>query len=235
MRILKTVLPVGLIVLTGLFFVAAVKASDSLTTLRTFDDTGDLNTFFNADPTPQFTNVSTGGISNTGAINVPIGSYDIWTTKQGYSVAGAGDIYTFSAYFKIKENNGYGGLGFASQNENTTDPYGSPEEGIGVYFHGGGGAFVNNRAETEVSWFDDIGDLVLGNWYIMIFRVSAQEENTFDLNLQIWNSDSDGNIGTIFTEQSLDGVVNSDLGGASLIYGYFSAAGSRMEKDGEDR
>jgi hypothetical protein len=108
--------------------------------------------------------------------------------------------------------------------------FGSPLKGVGVMFHGGGGAFVNNRVNTNLSWIAQKGDLILGNWYKMIFTVTALGSNTYDLNLQIWNSNSSGVLGTLFTEQSQANVVNTDLGGASIIHGYFSAAGSRMEK-----
>ena len=67
-----------------------------------FNNTSDLTTLFDDDGTPVFTNISNGGIDDSGSIDVPLGSNDLWTTKQGYSVTGAGNIYRFSAYFKIK-------------------------------------------------------------------------------------------------------------------------------------
>lgn len=218
----------GFVVLT-LFFTSQVQAT-TVSNLVTFDDTSDLSNLFNQNVGGSFTDIGFSGINNSGSVNIPIGSNAILTTKQGYSVYGKGDVYTFSAYFKIKVNAGYGGLGFSSSDTNSTDSFGSPEKGIGVMFHGGGGAFVNNRVNTNVSWIQDVGDLVLGNWYKMIFTVTAKGSNSYDLNLQIWNSDANGILGTLFTEQSLNNVVNNDLGGASIIHGYFSAAGSRMEK-----
>ena len=231
MKITRMVSKTGLALMTGfvfifLFLVVPVQAA-TVSNLVTFDNISDLTNYFNPSSSPQFTNVSTGGINNTGVVNVPLGSDEIWTTKQGYSVSGAGDIYTFSAFFKIKANSGYGGLGFSKVDTNTTDYYGSPAKGIGMVFHGGGGFFANNRIYTTVSWPPD---LVLGNWYKMIFEVTAKGSNTYDLKFQIWNSDSSGVLGTMKTEKTLAGVVNSDLGSASIIHGYFSAAGSRMEK-----
>ncbi len=214
------------VIFTASFCVPS-NAHALITNLVDFNDTTDLTDFFNSDGSAQFTNMATGGIGNTGSINVPLGTTDIWTTKQGYSVAGAGDVYTFSAYFKIQQNGGYGGLGFSNSDTNSGDFTGHPLKGIGMSFHGGGGSFVNNRVYTDVSWPPD---LVLGNWYKMIFEVSAQGNNTYDLVFQIWNSDASGVLGSMKTEKTLDGVVNADLGGASIIHGFFAAAGSRMEK-----
>ena len=215
------------ITILALFSFVSPSYAATVTNLVDFNNTSDLTNLFNPSSSPTFTNIGSSGISNSGGINVPLGSDEIWTTKQGYSVSGVGDIYTFSAFFKIKANSGYGGLGFSSADTNQTDMYGSPVKGIGMIFHGGGGFFVNNRVNTAVSWPPD---LVLGNWYKMILKVTAKGSNAYDLDFQIWNSDSDGNLGTMKTEKTMNGLVNADLGGASIIHGYFSAAGSRMEK-----
>jgi hypothetical protein len=192
-----------------------------------FDNTSNLTTLFNPDATPVFTNISNLGIGNTGSINVPSGSTDIWTTKVGYSISGAGDIYTLSAFFKIRENSGYGGLGFSVNNTNEPDSYGSPVYGLGMAFHGGGGMFINNRVQTAVSWPPD---LVLGNWYKMILKVTAKGSNLYDLNFQIWNSDANGVLGTMKTNQTLNNTSNTQVGGASTLHVYFSAAQNRMDK-----
>ncbi len=190
-----------------------------------FNDTGDLTNKFTSDGTPQFTNTSSGGLNNTGAIFVPLGSNDIWTTKQSYSISGAGDVYTFSAYFKIEANSGWGGLGFTSNSANSCDFQCQPETGIGMSFHGGGGAFVNNRVYSNVSWPPD---LVLGNWYKMILEVQNRGSSKFDLNFKIYNSDSSGELGSLKTEKTQSDVINTSLGEASTIYGFFAASGSRM-------
>ena len=195
--------------------------------LVNFNNTADLTTLFNPDATPVFSNISDQGIGNTGSINVPLGSSDIWTTKSGYTVSGEGDIYTLSAFFKIKDNSGYGGLGFSANNTNEPDGYGSPVYGLGMAFHGGGGMFINNRVQTNVSWPPD---LVIGNWYKMILKVTALGSNLFDMNFQIWDCDANGVLGSMKTEHSLSNVSNTQVGGATTLHVYFSAAGSRMEK-----
>lgn len=192
-----------------------------------FNTSTDLTDNFNDDGSPEFTAQATGGINNTGSVNVPIPSNDLWVTKQAYSVTGeAGSVYTFSAYFKVAQNGGYGNLGFTNASSASPSGIGQPPTGLGANFHGGGGAFVNNGVQTTLSWPPD---LVLGNWYWMTFEVTTKGSNTFDLKLQIWNTDSTGTIGTMKTEKTLNGVVNTDMGTASTIHGFFSAAGSRMD------
>jgi hypothetical protein len=205
--------------------ISTVKAQ--VQQLVNFDNTSNLTTLFNPDATPVFTNISDQGIGNTGSIDVPLGTYDIWTTKSGYSVSGEGDVYILSAFFKIKANNGYGGLGFSANDTNEPDGYGSPVYGLGMAFHGGGGMFINNRVQTSVSWPPD---LVIGNWYKMILKVTALGSNSFDMNFQIWNCDANGILGSMKTEQTLNNVSNTQVGSATTLHVYFSAAGSRMEK-----
>lgn len=211
-----------------LFLYAQTASAATVSSLVTFDNPSDLTDLFNHDGSPVFTNIANGGINGTGSVNVPIPSNDLWTTKQGYSVTGAaGSVYTFSAYFLVAQNSGYGNLGFTNLPSSNGTGIGQPATGIGVNFHGGGGAFVNNGTQTSLSWPPD---LVLGNWYWFTFEVVAKGSNTFDLKLQIWNTDSSGVIGTMKTEKTLANVTNTTLGSAPVIYAFFSAAGSRMSK-----
>lgn len=218
------------LLLSGIFFglllFIGVSPVSAITSGVNFNSTSDLTDNFNSDGSPVFTNQAASGINGTGSVNVPTPSNDLWTTKQSYSVSGgAGNIYRFSAYFKVAMNSGYGNLGFTSASSNTPDGIGQPPIGLGANFHGGGGAFVNNGVQTSLSWPPD---LVLGNWYWMMFEVTTKGSNTFDLKLQIWNTDATGTIGTMKTEKTQNNVVNNQMGSASIIHGFFSAAGSRM-------
>ncbi|ABG58381.1 T9SS type A sorting domain-containing protein [Cytophaga hutchinsonii] len=207
----------------------ATANGQSQTRVLEFNATTDLTDKFNDDGSPEFTNEASGGIGNSGSINVPDGSSDLWTTKEGYSVSGVGDKYVVEAFFKVAANSGYGGVGLAvnSQNENNSPGYAA--QGLGVTFHGGGGSFHSNAESFTLDWYSQSGDLVLGNWYKLVFTVESVDADTYDLNMKVYNADSDGNVGTIFTEQSEDGVVNADIGGASTLHTYFSSNGSRMQ------
>lgn len=201
----------------------------SVSSLEDFNVLTNLTNNFYDDGSPQFTATSTGGISGTASVNVPLNTTDIWTTKQAYTVSGAGDKYTFSAYFEIASNGGYGGVGFTPDTANTGDGFGSPTHGLGFYFHGGGGGFVNNRATANVAWAPD---LVYSpkTWYWLKYEVTALGGNKYDEHFEIWNSDNTGTIGTLKVQGNLNGVTNTDIGSANIIHGYFSAAGSRMDK-----
>lgn len=206
----------------------SVVNAATVSSMVDFDATTDLTNLFNHDGSPVFTNISNGGINGSGSVNVPIPSNDLWTTKQGYAVTGApGSVYTFSAYFLVAQNGGYGNLGFTNLAAASGDGFGQPSTGIGVNFHGGGGAFVNNGIQTILSWPPD---LVLGNWYWFTFEVLAKGGSVFDLKLQIWNADSSGVVGSMKTEKILTNVTNTTLGSAPIIHAFFSAAGSRMSK-----
>lgn len=219
---------VALLVLIFSVNVAPVGRVFAISSLDEFNSTSDLTDLFNNDGSPVFTNISNGGINNTGSVNVPIPSNDLWITKQGYSVSGAaGSVYTFSAYFLVAQNSGYGNLGFTNATSASGDGYGQPATGIGVNFHGGGGGFFNNGSQTALSWPPD---LVLGNWYYFKFEVTTKGSNQFDLKLQIWNTDSTGTLGTMKTEKIQNNVTNNTMGSAPIIRAFFGAAGSRMEK-----
>lgn len=218
----------ALLVLTFSLVTLSTERVDAISTLNEFNNTSDLTDLFNNDGSPVFTNISNGGINNTGSVNVPIPSNDLWITKQGYSVSGAaGSVYTFSAYFLVAQNSGYGNLGFTNVTSANGDSYGQPATGIGVNFHGGGGGFFNNGSQTALSWPPD---LVLGNWYYFKFEVTTKGSNQFDLKLQIWNTDSTGVLGSMKTEKTQNNVTNNTMGSAPIIYAFFGAAGSRMEK-----
>ena len=93
--------------------------------------------------------------------------------------------------------------------------------------HGGGGDFISNNVATanSVSYSSNLNS---GLWYKLIFSMTQTGASTFDLDYQIWNSGSDGTLGTLITEQTRTGVTNSNLGSAGTIYAYFSATGDRM-------
>lgn len=227
MRVAKhTFITIALVTTLGLVIAPAASAASAAGQLLvTFNSPTDLTDNFTPGSNPVFTNQTAGGINNTGSVNVPVPSNDLWTSKAAYSISGAGDVYKFSAYFKVAQNGGYGNLGFTNQVSSNPDSYGQPATGIGVNFHGGGGAFVNNGVMTDLSWPPD---LVLGNWYFFTFDVADKGSNTFDLDLKIYNTDATGALGTLKTQKTLAGVVNTTLGSATKLHSFFSAAGARM-------
>lgn len=54
-------------------------------------------------------------------------------------------FFKTSGYFRNEINSGYGRIGFTNTNSNSGDGLASPEKGIGLVFHGGGGGLKGER------------------------------------------------------------------------------------------
>ncbi len=217
------------LLLTSFF---ATNASASVTDFIDFNSSGDLAAKFTDDGAqdPAVSHNATAGLSGSGCIQLPgtAGTNECWTTKTGYSVTGAGDVYTFSAYFvnNVLTTGGYGGFGFTQNGSNVADSNGAPLVSLGMSFHGGGGMFINNQAQTPVSW--DGGDMVAGLWYYMVLRIEAKENYVYDMNFKIYNANPDGTLGALKTERNHT-VTNSTIGSLSTLHGYLSVRGQRMQ------
>jgi hypothetical protein len=73
------------------------------------------------------------------------------------------------------------------------------------------------------------GDLTPDGWFKMVYILTTQGSNMFDAKLQIWNSDANGTLGSLFTEQNMTGIYNSSITTASIVYPYFGIE-SRFDK-----
>jgi uncharacterized repeat protein (TIGR02543 family) len=212
------------LLLTSFF---AVNSSASVTDFIDFNLPGDLAAKFTDDGSPEVFPNPIAGINGTGCVEVPDGDiYDCYTTNTGYSVAGAGDVYTFSGYFINAWNSGYGGFGFTQSGSNVADSFGAPPVSLGMSFHGGGGMFINNQAQTDVYWAG--GDMVMGQWYYMVLRIEAKAAQQYDMNFKIYVANSDGTLGSLKTEHNLT-VTNTTIGSLSTLHAYLSVAGNRMQ------
>lgn len=220
------------------------------TVLQEFTSSTSLNdNFTQSNPASgTFTQVNNNGLNGSGGVSVSLGSDQIWTTKQGYTISGNGE-YSASAFFKSAANGGYGALGFSIQNQDSnTGAYGAPGGShVGAFFHGGGG-FLNNgpigtsgapaTSDSPIYW-NNGGVLPDGSWYKFIFTVKAIGNNQYDLNLKIYNATSAGVVGSLVTEHSMTNnmadptrvgpaVTNNAVGSANTLHVFFSAEGSRM-------
>lgn len=221
------------------------------TTLQDFSSNTSLaDNFTQSSPaTGTFDWVNNVGLSGSSGISVSLGSDQVWTTKQGYTISDNG-TYSVSAFFQSSANAGYGALGLSTQSQDSNaGNYGAPAgTHIGIFFHGGGGGFLNNEPidnsgaatlnDTPITW-DNGGILSDGSWYKAIFTVDAQGSDKFDLNIKIYNATAAGVVGSLVTEHSLTddmtnparvgpAVTNASVGGASTLHTFFSADGSRM-------
>ncbi len=193
-----------------------------------FEGATDLTDYFNGSSGSTFSNTTIGGLDNLGSVSIPSTGTGTWTSKIGYPLE-VGTTYTITAYFYNGGNSGWGGLGFGilNQNEIGANSCGIPDISLGMGFHGGGGSFVNNNTESSVNW-DDVTDLVIGEWYYMIYSIKYIGTNTFETNFKVYFSDNSGNLGTLKTTHNQIDIINSNVGGASDIYPLFSNSGNRM-------
>lgn len=190
-----------------------------------FDDTSDLTAYFNGDSSVADSNVSSGGLNNSGRVQV--GGEDCWTLKTGTGLT-AGATYSVSAYMYNNANSGYGYLGFAIASGNDlAGIFGAaPVNALGVDFHGGGGSFHNNtstQSSDSWSWGEDHP---LGYWFRYTYTVTFNNDDTFDGTFAIDQADADGTIVSHFGTQTFDGYVNSSVSGADVIYAYFGTSGT---------
>lgn len=202
-----------------LIFISNASSQDFID----FNLTTDLTTYFNPSQEVQIINGSSNGISNSGAADIPLDPFEQsenWTLKTGYPLVLDG-IYEVSAYFKNSGNNGYGGLGFAINNTNTASFYGHPNSALGMAFHGGAGAQINNGSWSNVDWQSEF-ELNGENWYFIELTITYVSTNTFNIAFNIYDSDSNGVIGNLKTSHSFTNVTNLDLGGTTILYPYFS-------------
>ncbi len=220
--VLATITALALIVVQSGHVYAATQTID-------FNNLSDLTNNFTGDSDPQITNVANGGINNSGSVDVPSGTDDVWTSKASYSVTGVGDEYRFSGLFYIVANGGYGGFGITAGAQNEPYLMGNPSTGIGVAFHGGGAELVSDGlSPSSFDWYATSGDLLMSNWYSVEFEITRTSATTFDVELKIYESDSTGAIGALFTQQEEIGVTNTSLASTTQVYPFFSTDGSRV-------
>ncbi len=176
-----------------------------------------------------FTWGSTAGLGGAGGVVVPNGSDQIWTTKQSYTVTNDG-VYTLGVYFYNAYNAGYGSLGFTTVSQaNAGGSAAAPSDpSFGISFHGGGGSWFNNGSFTNLNWATP----AQGTWFyyeLKVERVSGT--SSFDLTFDIFpvTDTTTGAKGASQTHHTTR-VTNSTAAGATDLYVFFGADGSRMSK-----
>lgn len=185
-----------------------------------------------------FTWNATGGIGGTGRIEIPVGSDQIWTSKQKYSVVDNG-IYQVKALFRTS-GTGYGSLGLTTASQSDADGvFGSPnEESIGVLFHGGAGNWINHTTvaatqnASDLGWAGNVDLGTTGTWYLFDLIIEdLASADQYKLTLTIHNVDqSSGVITGVFSGQSYTTTVtNTAIKNASDLYVFFGAQDDRMD------
>lgn len=254
------VLSAGLLV--AWFLAAPIStphAEAQLSTLYDFNSPGDLTAYFNGQGSGQssVTQATTGGIGNSGSIQVPANSSvnAVYTSKEGYSLGPVGSIYTFATFLKSEGNNGYSGVGFTikSPADASSNTAYRPDDAFGISVHGGGFIFHNGSTNYSESWGStspgdgitaitptNCSDLINNNtacgspdkWFKIVFVVERVSETDFDLRVEVWPSDADGTLrfqsATAVFERN--GVTNANILAAPQLFSYFSFSGTRVTR-----
>ena len=217
-----------------------------------FNTSGDLTNNFNSYVSyGTIVQSNSGGIGNTGAINVSSGSADaVYTTKSSYSIGPVGSTYTFTCLLKSVGNSGYSGMGFTALNAGAGNSSGSPyrpTDALGLSVHGGGfvlhngsnsdifGNWQGGAAGVQTIKDSAISDLLNSGspdqWYKIIFKLTRDSATTFDARIEVWPTNSSG---TELRASEADAiyewlnVTNTNLINAPSIYSYINFSGYRV-------
>jgi len=211
-----------------IFCLAAFNAGTTAQVLVTFDNASDLTDNF-VSVHNSFTDGGTTGLAGSAGVQNPFAGYtysdvDLWTLQNGVPARATMSVSAF--FYNGSSNGGYGGLGFSTSSSNDFSGLGEAATGLGMLTHAGGGFFANEGVESPVDYGTD--QLAPDSWYQIKFTVTQTGANTYDLDYQILNSDANGTVGSLVTEQTETGVVNASFGAASTYYAYFTACASRF-------
>lgn len=246
---LKIVTPhiVSKIALFLLFFSVQINAQTA--TYYDFNTPGQLSSLFDGvGEVGSVSQLTTGGIGNSGGINLPSSANAIFSTKEGYSLGPAGSSDTFESLIQSVGNSGYSGVGFTASVpvSASSDGYYRPTDAIGISVHGGGFIFHNGATNYSGAWGGGLAEGITAtkvssawdllntgsdsDWYKIIFKMTRATLSTFDLRVEIWISDANGAMldTTAAAIFEVKGVTNTDLSNAPILHSYFNFSGYRV-------
>jgi hypothetical protein len=229
-----------------LLFVA-VSTQASTTASLDFQQAGQFSSYFNGDSSPTWSQSSSAGVGGTGGVQWSLGGSDVWVAKVGFQPT-VGTTYTLSVQYLCRTNSGYGGIGLSSQNSllNLAGSTAGVNPGLGISYHGGG--FVpNNNSGNDVGttlWtLTSYGERKLGNqgipspgfgssgdyWSQLSLTVKYLGSNQFSLTPEVYDvNQTTGAVGSLMAYGATQNYTNLNLGGASVLYPYFSGNGNRF-------
>lgn len=197
-----------------------------------FNTAGDLTTYFTKGGSTTCVSQSTNtGLNGSGALNLPSGSCsEIFTTKEGYTMAGVGSKFNFSCYLKSEYNGGYGGVGFTSNSAAQYWSYAAPNDGIGLSAHGGGFDFTSGTTVSSRSWciseFLNTGST--SKWYQINLSIELKTNDTFEMIVIAYASDATGVVDSTKKCTHSWKVKNTTLASSNILYSYFGFGGQRV-------
>ena len=132
-------------VLFNIFLLTLMQSALGQTaTFYDFNTSGQLSTLFNGvGATVNVSQLTTGGIGDSGCINLPGGTNAVFSTKEGYSLGPVGSSDTFESFIQSVGPDGYSGVGFTASVPvsassdgfyRPTDVWGYPCMVVALYF-----------------------------------------------------------------------------------------------------
>jgi hypothetical protein len=228
-----------------LLFVA-VSTQAATTAFLDFQQTGQFSNYFNGDSNPVWSQSSSAGVGGTGGVQWTLGGSDVWVAKVGFQPS-VGSTYTLSVQYLCQINSGYGGIGLTSQNSNLNlaGSTAGVNPGLGISYHGGGFNLNNNSvSESDTLWtLTSYGASKSGNqgipspgfgssgnyWSQLSLKMKYLGANQFELTPEVYDvNQTTGAVGSMMASGATRTITNSNLGGASVLYPYFSSNGSRF-------
>jgi hypothetical protein len=238
-----------IIFVRALFVILSLMAASThaaTTAFLDFQQTGQFSNYFNGDSNPVWSQSSSAGVGGTGGVQWTLGGSDVWVAKVGFQPS-VGSTYTLSVQYLCQINSGYGGIGLTSQNSNLNlaGSTAGVNPGLGISYHGSGFNLDNNSVSgSETSWtLTDYGRSKSGNdgipspgrgspgnyWSQLSLLVKYLGSNQFELTPEVYDvNQSTGAVGALMAYRATQTYTNSDLGGASVLYPYFSSNGNRF-------
>ena len=216
----------------------AVSTHAATTAFLDFQQAGQFSSYFRGDSSPVWSQSSSAGVGGTGGVQWGLGGSDVWVARVGFQPT-VGSTYTLSVQYLCQINAGYGGIGLTSQNStlNLAGSTAGVNPGLGISYHGAG--FISNKnwtltphgaSKSGNQGIPSPGFGSSGNyWSQLSLIVKYLGSDQFDLTPEVYDvNQSTGAVGSLMAYGATKTYTNSDLGGASALYPYFSTNGNRF-------
>jgi hypothetical protein len=232
--------------LSVILFSITVSTQAATTASLDFQQAGQFTGYFNGDSSPTWSQSSSAGVGGTGGVQWSLGGSDVWVAKTGFQPT-VGSTYTLSVQYLCRTNSGYGGIGLSSQNSllNLAGSTAGVNPGLGISYHGSGFNLDNNSVSgSETFWtLTSYGASKSGNqgipspgygssgdyWSQLSLTMKYLGSNQFELTPEVYDvNQTTGAVGSLMAYGATQSYTNLNLGGASVLYPYFSGNGNRF-------
>ena len=198
-----------------------------------FNDTMDLNTYFNLPIEGDVTNPASGGMGDTGAVLFPgvldepllwMGVTRVITYKNGINFTEIDEPVTVEAHINSYQNGGWAALGFSSSPTNIASNKCNiiNVPAMGMQFYSSGYSFFNNGTEVTETYLPDIPL----SWYKLIYTIVPRGGDLYDVGYELWRTNQNETF-SILQKSATNSFTNATINDG-LIYPYFGIDGHRV-------